>query len=237
MKTVLHRSATRGYANHGWLESHHSFSFAEYRDPERMHFGALRVLNDDIIQGGKGFGMHPHDNMEIVSIALKGALEHSDSMGNNYVIQENDVQIMSAGTGLMHSEYNHHQDSKTEFLQIWVFPNKKSVPPRYDQIGLNPENRKNKIEQIVSPETDDSGVSIHQDAWFFRSDMDEGKNLEYQFKRKGNGLYVFVLDGDVTIFDQALNKRDGFGIWDVDHCIIHANTNAELLLMEVPMEL
>ncbi len=237
MKTVLHRSTTRGFANHGWLESHHSFSFAEYRDPERMHFGALRVLNDDVIQGGKGFGMHPHDNMEIVSIALKGALEHKDSMGNNHVIRENDVQVMSAGTGLMHSEFNHHTDDKTEFLQIWVFPNKRGISPRYDQIALNPSNRKNQFEQIISPSKEGKGAWIQQDAWFSRSDMDEGKNMEYKFHKEGNGLYVFILEGDVTIFDQALNRRDGFGIWDVNSCLIHANTNAELLLMEVPMDL
>ncbi len=237
MKTVLHRSTTRGYTNHGWLESHHSFSFAEYRDPNRMYFGALRVLNDDIVQGGKGFGMHPHDNMEIVSIVLKGTLKHTDGMGNNHVIKENDIQVMSAGTGLMHSEFNNHPKDKTEFLQIWVFPNKRNVEPRYDQIELNTANRMNTFEQILSPNNEDQGVWIHQDAWFFRSDMDEGKELYYTFKKPGNGLYVFVLEGDVTILDQALNKRDGFGIWDLDECKIHANTAAELLLMEIPMEL
>ncbi len=237
MKTVLHRSASRGYANHGWLESHHSFSFAEYRDPERMHFGALRVLNDDVIQGGKGFDMHPHDNMEIVSIALKGALKHNDSMGNNHIIKENDIQVMSAGTGLMHSEFNHHEQDKTQFLQIWVFPNKKGIAPRYDQIALNPSDRRNKLEQIVSPNPGDGGVWIQQDAWFHRTDMDENSELTYQFQKAENGLYVFVLEGDVTIMNQPLNKRDGFGIWETNNCTIHANTNAELLLMEVPMEL
>lgn len=233
--TVLHKADTRGDANHGWLHSKHTFSFANYYNPERMHFGVLRVLNDDIVAGGMGFGTHPHDNMEIISIPLQGDLEHKDNMGNSTVIKNGDIQVMSAGTGIMHSEYNKNQEQEVKFLQIWLFPNKKNVTPRYDQITLDVEDRKNKLQQILSPNSDDAGVWIHQNAWFHLADFDKGTTTEYQFKLKGNGLYVFNLKGDLRVNDQVLNTRDGLGIWDTGSVTLTADSNTEFLLMEVPM--
>ena len=235
MNTVLHKANTRGHANHGWLDSHHTFSFAHYYDPNRIHFGALRVLNDDIVDGGMGFGTHPHDNMEIISIPLEGDLEHKDSMGNTAVIRQNDVQIMSAGTGIYHSEYNKNKDKKVNFLQIWVFPKKRNIEPRYDQITFRPQDRVNKLQQIVSPSHEDDGVWINQDAWFNLGTFTKGFTTSYQLHQKGNGVYAFVIQGDVRVNGQLLNQRDGFGIWGVDGLEISADSDAELLLMEVPM--
>lgn len=235
MKTVLHKANTRGDANHGWLHSKHTFSFAGYYNPERMNFGALRVLNDDSVDAGMGFGAHPHDNMEIISIPLEGDLEHQDSMGNKTVIKNGDVQVMSAGTGITHSEYNKNSDRKVKFLQIWVFPNKRNVQPRYDQITLNPDERHNKLQQILSPNPEDAGVWIHQNAWFHLGKLDKGFTDVYKIKGTGNGVYAFILSGDVSINDQKLNSRDGFGIWDTDQFTITAESDAEILLMEVPM--
>lgn len=232
---ILHKANTRGNANHGWLQSFHTFSFANYYNPERMNFGVLRVLNDDTVAAGMGFGTHPHQNMEIISIPLQGDLEHQDSMGNKTVIRNGDIQVMSAGTGVQHSEYNKNQNKEVKFLQIWVIPNKQNVAPRYDQITLNEEERHNKLQQILSPNPEDAGVWIHQDAWFHLGKFDKEVATEYTFKKQGNGLYVFVLNGDITINDQALNKRDGFGIWNTDKVTIKANSEAEFLLMEVPM--
>ena len=234
--TVLHKAGTRGHANHGWLNSYHTFSFSSYYNPERMHFGALRVLNDDTVDAGMGFGTHPHDNMEIISIPLEGGLEHKDSMNNVAVIKNGDIQAMSAGTGIYHSEYNNDRAQRVKFLQIWVYPDKKNVAPRYDQITLNIDDRHNKLQQIVSPNADDEGVWIHQNAWFHLGKFDKGVSAVYKIKAKGNGVYVFVLNGDVKINDQLLNTRDGFGIWDTDEFTISAGTDAEFLLMEVPME-
>lgn len=233
--TVLHKAETRGNANHGWLQSRHTFSFADYHDPERVHFGALRVLNDDTVQAGRGFGTHPHDNMEIISIPLEGDLEHKDSMGNVALIKHGDVQVMSAGTGIFHSEYNKNNDQLVKFLQIWVFPNKKNVTPRYDQISLNITDRHNKLQQVLSPDKDDEGVWIHQNAWFHMGNFDKGASAGYDIRKQGNGVYAFILKGDVTINGQALNTRDGFGIWDVETLSIKADSDAEILLMEVPM--
>ncbi len=235
MKTILHKAATRGHANHGWHDTNHTFSFAHYHNPERMHFGVLRVLNDDFVDGGKGFGTHPHDNMEIISIPLSGDLEHKDSMGNTTVIKQNDVQIMSAGTGIQHSEYNRNKDKKVNFLQIWVFPKVRNTVPRYGQLTFNPEERINNLQQIVSPKKEDAGVLINQDAWFHLGNLKNGFSTEYKIKHKGNGVYAFVIDGDVTINDQKLNKRDGLGVWDVANLSLRADSDAEILLMEVPM--
>jgi quercetin 2,3-dioxygenase len=234
--TVLHKSNTRGHANHGWLDSYHTFSFANYHNPDRMHFGVLRVLNDDRVDPGMGFGTHPHDNMEIISIPLEGDLEHKDSLGNIAIIKKGDIQIMSAGTGVSHSEYNKNKDQLTKFLQIWIFPNKKNVAPRYDQITLNSDDRHNKLQQIVSPNADDAGVWLHQDAWFHLGTFDKGFSTDYALKRKGNGLYVFVLKGDISIDGQSLNERDGLGVWETDTIkITAASQDAEFLLMDVPM--
>jgi quercetin 2,3-dioxygenase len=233
---ILHKANTRGHADHGWLVSKHTFSFANYYNPERIHFGALRVLNDDTVEGGMGFDRHPHDNMEIVSIPLEGDLEHKDSMGNVSVIRHGDIQVMSAGTGIFHSEYNKNKDQQMKFLQIWVFPNKKNVKPRYDQISLNVEDRHNKLQQILSPNAEDEGVWIHQNAWFHLGRFDKGVSLDYILKSKGNGVYAFVLRGDVTINDQKLEERDGLGIWEVDFLSIQADSEIEILLMEVPMQ-
>jgi redox-sensitive bicupin YhaK (pirin superfamily) len=234
-KLVIHRSNTRGHANHGWLDSHHTFSFAQYYNPERMHFGVLRVLNDDVVAGGMGFGTHPHDNMEIISIPLLGDLMHKDSMGNTQVISEGDVQIMSAGSGITHSEYNKNQNEKVNFLQIWIYPNKKNVTPRYDQLSFKKEDRKNKLQQVISPFTENEGISIHQDAWFHLGDFDSGESTTYQLKKKGNGVYLFLLEGSIEIEDNLLEKRDGIGIWETDDIKINAKSNSEFLIMEVPM--
>jgi quercetin 2,3-dioxygenase len=233
--TVLHKADSRGYANHGWLLSRHTFSFANYYNPDRIHFGALRVLNDDTVEAGKGFGTHPHDNMEIVSIPLEGDLEHRDSMDNVSVIRHGDIQVMSAGSGIFHSEFNRNQDKVVKFLQIWIFPNKKNVSPRYDQITLNLEDRQNKLQQILSPSADDAGVWIYQNAWFHIGKFSKGFKADYKIKAKGNGVYAFILNGDVTINDQQLKSRDGFGIWDTDNLSITSDTDSEFLLMEVPM--
>jgi quercetin 2,3-dioxygenase len=235
--TVIHKANTRGNADHGWLKSKHTFSFASYYNPDRMHFGVLRVLNDDSVEGGMGFGTHPHDNMEIISIPLEGDLEHKDSMNNTTVIKNGDVQVMSAGTGIQHSEFNKNKDKAVKFLQIWVFPNKKNVTPRYDQITLNTADRQNKLQQILSPNTDDEGVWIHQNAWFHLGKFDKGISTDYHLKLKGNGLYLFNLSGELTVNGQTIEARDGFGIWDMEKLHISANSNAEFLLMEVPMSM
>ena len=233
---ILHKAESRGHANHGWLDSHHTFSFANYYNPERIHFGALRVLNDDRVNPGMGFGTHPHDNMEIISIPLEGDLEHRDSMGNVAVIKHGDIQVMSAGTGIQHSEYNRNKESLVKFLQIWVFPNKKNVTPRYGQITLNIADRHNQLQQILSPDPNDAGVWIHQDAWFHLGKFDDQFTTEYSLKKQGNGIYAFVLKGNMTIDGQQLNERDGLGIQDIEKITIRADSqDAELLLMEVPM--
>lgn len=238
VKTVVHKADTRGDANHGWLHSKHTFSFANYHNPERMHFGVLRVLNDDIVAESQGFGTHPHRDMEIISIPLEGDLKHEDNMGNKTIIRSGDIQVMSAGTGIMHSEYNANADEKVKFLQIWVFPNKKSVKPRYDQITLNVEDRKNKLQQVLSPNVDDEGVWIHQNAWFHMTNLEKGKFVNYKLKDpKNNGVYAFIINGDVTINGESLHQRDGMGISNVEQLTIESDSDAEVLLMEIPMTL
>jgi len=236
MHTILHTADSRGDANHGWLHSKHSFSFASYYNPEKIHFGVLRVLNDDFVAAGMGFGLHPHDNMEIISIPLEGDLAHQDSMGNHTVIKHGDIQVMSAGTGVKLSEMNHNKDKPVKFLQIWVIPNKKDVTPRYNQITLNPANRINTLEQILSPNADDAGVWIHQDAWFHIGKFDLDFATNYKVKKVGNGLYAFVLYGTFEVAGQTLAERDALGITDFDQFELKALTkDAEILLMEIPM--
>lgn len=237
MKTVLHKADTRGHANHGWLYTHHSFSFASYHHPERMHFGVLRVLNDDIVAAGRGFGTHPHDNMEIISIPLEGDLEHKDSMGNIAVIRKGDLQVMSAGTGVYHSEYNRNQDAEVRFLQIWVFPNKKQVEPRYDQISLRDLEKENQFYQILSPHKDDQGVWIHQDAWFSMGKFNKQTKVDYKLHLSDNGIYAFILEGRASIEGQELERRDGFGLWKTDQVSVIAGKDSKILLMEVPMDI
>ncbi len=237
MKTVLHKSDTRGHADHGWLNSYHSFSFANYHNPERMNFGALRVLNDDMVAAGRGFGTHPHSNMEIISIPLEGDLQHMDDMGNSTVIKSCDVQVMSAGTGVSHSEYNKNKYELVKFLQIWVIPDKKNVAPRYDQISIKNIETKNSLYQILSPNENDNGVWIHQDAWFHLGDYESGKTDSYSMKKEGNGVYIFVLEGDVVVNGQILNKRDGYGIWETDSFTLSANSASKVLIMEIPMNI
>ena len=235
--TVLHKADTRGHADHGWLNAYHSFSFASWYNPDRVQFGTLRVLNDDTVAAGMGFGTHPHDNMEIITIPLEGDLAHKDSMGNTEVIKNGDVQVMSAGTGIQHSEFNPNDNQRTKLLQIWVFPNKKNVEPRYQQITLNPEDRNNKLQQILSPNADDAGVWIHQDAWFNLGKFDKAISTTYALKKEGNGVYAFVLSGTITVNGQELTNRDGLGITDFETLEIKAMTDAEFLLMEIPMEM
>jgi quercetin 2,3-dioxygenase len=235
MKSTLHTADTRGHADHGWLKTFHSFSFANYFDQKRMGFGALRVLNDDSIEGGKGFGTHPHENMEIITIPLEGELAHRDSMNTEAVVKSGDIQVMSAGTGVEHSEYNHSQDTPVQLLQIWVIPNQQNVEPRYDQMTLSEEDRHNKLQQIISPNKSEEGIWIHQNAWFYLGKFDEGTAVEYTLKAKENGLYVFVIQGSIQVGDQPLHARDGYGIWEFDTVLITATTDAEFLLMDVPM--
>jgi quercetin 2,3-dioxygenase len=235
MHTVLHRAETRGHANHGWLDSYHTFSFGNYYDPMRVHFGALRVFNDDIVAGGRGFGTHPHDNMEIVSIPLSGDLEHKDSMNNIAVIKEHDVQILSAGTGISHSEFNKNKERDVNFLQIWVFPKTRNSTPAYDQRTFSPKNTINQFQLIVSPDREKGSVLINQDAWFYIGRLKKGFKVDYVMNKPGDGLYAFLIDGKSKVFDQQLNKRDGLGVWDSETISIEAEEDSELLLMEVPM--
>jgi quercetin 2,3-dioxygenase len=230
-----HIKNTESKINHGWLEARHTFSFANYYNPDRNQFGVLRVLNDDLIAGGMGFGTHPHDNMEIISIPLEGDLAHKDSMGNVETIKFGDVQVMSAGTGIQHSEFNPNQDKRTNLLQIWVFPKERGVTPRYQQITLNVNDRHNKLQQVLSPNADDAGVWIHQDAWFNMGNFETGTKTEYRLNKKENGLYIFVIKGAVKVNDQILEKRDGYGIWDFENLSLEATADAEVLFMEVPM--
>lgn len=234
---VIHRANTRGHQNHGWLKANHSFSFANYHNPERMHFGVLRVLNDDYIEAGRGFGTHPHDNMEIITIPLEGDLEHKDSMGNSGVIRHGDVQVMSAGKGIMHSEFNYNKDKPVKLFQIWLFPNKRNVEPRYDQVTFDSKGRDNQWQQILSPNSDDEGVWIHQDAWFHLGDFDGGKTVNYNLKRQGNGMYLMMISGKATINGQTINSRDAVGLWDTDKVAIETQEDSRFLMLEVPMQI
>lgn len=236
MNAVFHKASSRGHADHGWLNAYHSFSFASWYNPERIQFGMLRVLNDDTVAAGMGFGTHPHDNMEIITIPLEGDLAHKDSMGNAATIKTGDVQVMSAGTGIQHSEFNPNADQHTKLFQIWVFPKFRNVEPRYQQITLDSTQQKNDFAQILSPNAEDEGVWIYQDAWFHLADFDKGFSKTYSIKKEGNGMYVFVISGTVLVEGQVLETRDGLGIWDFETIDFEASADAKFLLMEIPME-
>jgi len=235
MNTVLHKANTRGHADHGWLEVNHTFSFANYHNPDRMHFGVLRVFNDDRIAPSRGFSTHPHDNMEIITIPLAGDLKHKDNMGNGAVIKHGDVQVMSAGTGITHSEFNANADKDVKVLQIWLFPNKKGVTPRYDQISIRDIKVDNEFYQILSPNSSDQGVWIHQNAWFHLGEFTNKQQKSYKLKDKTNGVYAFLIEGSAKIAGQILNKRDGFGIWNTEEVEIEMEKDSIILLMEIPM--
>lgn len=236
MITKVHKADTRGYADHGWLKAKHSFSFASYYDESRVHFGTLRVLNDDIVEPAMGFGTHPHDNMEIVTIPLIGALEHKDSMGHIEVLKPGEIQTMSAGSGLRHSEYNHSKSESVNLLQIWVFPKERDIEPRYDQRVFDDEGKKNKFQTLVSPDKENKDTMwINQNAYFSLAKIDSGKEINYSVNSKGNGVYMFIIEGDVTIDGQRFERRDGIGIEDADIISINAVNESYVLAIEVPM--
>ncbi len=235
-QTIFHAADKRGHADHGWLNAHHSFSFAGYHDPEKVHFGMLRVLNDDVIIGGSGFGKHPHDNMEIITIVLEGELGHKDSMGHVQTIVPDEVQVMSAGTGVTHSEYNHSHHEQTNLLQTWIFPNKRGVTPRYDQAKFPVEERINKLQTLVSPiEKDDAGLKIHQDAWIYRTQLEAGHTVDVVPHTQGHGLYIFVITGAASVAGQKLGRRDALGISGSGNVKITASETSDVLIFEVPM--
>ena len=236
MKSIFHSASSRGEANHGWLKAKHSFSFANFYNPERIQFGVLRVLNDDIIAPGMGFGTHPHDNMEIITIPLEGALEHKDSMDNIGFVETDEIQVMSAGTGVYHSEYNKNKDQSVSLLQIWVFPNTQNVKPRYGQKNIKNLKKPNSFYPIVTPNPKDSEMWIHQDAWFHLGEFSEETTVKYSIQKNGNGVYVFVIEGEGSVLDKTLSKRDALGIWEADSFSINAKKNSKILLLEVPMQ-
>ncbi len=237
MNKVIHKSGERGYANHGWLDSYHSFSFAGFYNPNKMNFGVLRVLNDDTIAPGTGFDTHPHKDMEIISIPLEGKLRHEDSMGNISVIEEGDIQVMTAGSGIHHSEYNASKEKIGKFLQIWIFPREKGLKPTYDQISIRDLQKRNELFQIVSPNKEDQGAYINQDAWFFLGEYDSDETESYNIRKENNGAYIFVLEGKIEVEDTILERRDAIGITDKVSITIKAKDNSKFLLMDVPMSL
>ena len=236
MKTTMYTADSRGHANHDWLESYHTFSFANYHDPNRMNFGAMRVLNDDTVAAGRGFDTHRHLNMEIVSIPLSGDLEHKDSMGNETIIHEGDIQVMSAGTGINHSEYNKNKEHEVKFLQIWIMANQRPVAPRYDQMKINEAGAKNKFIQILSPDKNDDGVWIYQDAWFHIGEFNREETIIHNLKNANDGLFIFVLEGSAHVAGTILEKRDAIGISEIQKVEITAQSDSKILLIEVPMK-
>jgi len=234
-KKIIHKADSRGYFDFGWLKTNHTFSFGNYYDRERVNFGMLRVLNDDFVAAGEGFGTHPHNDMEIVTIPLDGALAHKDSTGSEGVIYPDEVQIMSAGTGIRHSEYNHLQDGTSNFLQLWIFPDKKGHEPRYNQKYFDPAERKNKYQFIVTPEKNDDNLWLNQEAYLSLTDLEKGKSLNYKMHTKGNGTYLFLIDGDISVAEEKLSKRDGMGLYETDEFTIESKNDSQLLIIEVPM--
>ncbi len=235
MKTEYHKATERGHADHGWLKTYHSFSFAEYHNPEKIHFGLLRVLNDDTVAANKGFGTHPHENMEIVSIVLKGSLEHKDSMGNTSSIRTSEVQIMSAGTGITHSEYNPSGTEELQFLQIWIFPQERNIKPRYDQRFFSPDFRRNRFDCVVSPDGTGESIWINQDAYISLGKYARGIHATYKIKKPSNGIYVFLISGKVTVVGKTLDERDALAITETDKVSFVPATESEILIIEVPM--
>lgn len=235
MKTTLHKANTRGAADHGWLKSHHTFSFANYFDQNRMGFGVLRVINDDVVSPGKGFGTHSHKNMEIISIPLRGSLKHKDTMGSDFVIKKGEIQIMTAGTGVSHSEYNNSAEEDVNFLQIWVLPKKHDITPNYSQKEFAEEKRENQFQLVASPDGRQNSVEMNQDAFFSLSKLDKGENISYSKYLSANGVYVFLLEGELSVNDQALSKRDGLGIEGAEKIEFQASRDSEVLVMEIPM--
>lgn len=235
MHTILHRAESRGMAEHGWLKSRHTFSFAGYRDPNRMGFGLLRVINDDIVQPSMGFGTHPHDNMEIISIPIQGELRHADSMGNEQHIIEGEVQIMSAGTGLTHSEFNASDTELVNFLQIWVLPKEQNIKPRYDQKLFPADSRINRLQNVVSPNQQDDGIWINQDAWFWLGNFDAGQEFHYTKNKETNGIYLFMIEGDVNVAQEQLHRRDGLAVEGVSSLDFSVTKDAKLLIMDIPL--
>jgi redox-sensitive bicupin YhaK (pirin superfamily) len=235
MKTIIHKSQDRGHANHGWLDSYHSFSFGEYYDAKKMQFGKLRVINDDFIAKGAGFGKHPHQNMEIITIMLSGTLKHEDSMGNAAEIKAGEIQVMSAGSGVFHSEFNASQSEDVNLFQIWILPNRLNVEPRYDQKTIKDLAKPNELYQILSPNQGDQGVWIHQDAWFFLGEFDDKKEISYQLKKPGNVIYILVIEGSLNLENQELTKRDAIGISETNSINFTVKKQSKILLMEVPL--
>lgn len=236
MNKIFHPANERGYFDHGWLKTYHSFSFANWYSPQKIHFGKLRVLNDDWVAPAEGFGKHPHDNMEIVTIPLNGSLAHKDSMGHQENIKPNEVQVMSAGTGITHSEFNASDSENVELLQIWVFPNRSGHKPRYDQKYFDPSERKNKLQTIVSPDKNANLLWLNQDAYFNLGDFEKGKTISYKIHNENNGVYIFNIEGKIKIFDETLNRRDALGIWEIESFEISAEEDSKFLLIEIPMK-
>jgi redox-sensitive bicupin YhaK (pirin superfamily) len=237
MKTIIHKANTRGFADHGWLKSYHTFSFASYQNPERMNFGALRVLNDDVVQPKMGFGTHPHQNMEIISIPLKGALSHKDSMGNKRAIEVEEIQVMSAGTGLTHSEFNDSKTDEVNFLQLWIIPQELGVAPNYNQRFFSSNGKKNQLQTVVAPfdKLIEDALPIHQQAYIYKASLDSDASIDLKVKASDNGFYIFVVDGKVEVAQNILENRDAIGISMVEDIKITAKSNAEVVIVEVPM--
>ena len=240
MKTILHRASERGHANHGWLNAHHSFSFANWYDPLKINFGMLRVFNDDIVAAGQGFGTHPHEDMEIITIILKGALEHRDNMGNGSVIRPGDVQMMSAGTGVLHSEFNPSSSELVNLFQLWIFPKENGIKPRYDQKTFDPAQRKNKVQLLASGFKKEDELYINQDAAISLATIDKGKSVDYSISKKGNGAYIMVIEGTVEINGEILSRRDAIGVTDAETVSIRSKSDGdgqnEIIIIDVPME-
>ena len=236
MKTTLYKSNERGHANHGWLNTYHTFNFGNYYHPNRTNFGSLRVFNDDFVQPRAGFGKHPHDNMEIVSIVLDGELSHEDSMGNKGTIRKNEIQVMSAGSGIFHSEFNSSKSEVTNFLQVWIYPKEKGITPTYGQASLHNFNSQNNLSNIISPRDEGEKLSINQNTWFYMGEYDQSKDVNYNVNDKNNGVYIFIIEGGITINNYDLTKRDAVGVYETDSINFTVEDNSRILLIETPME-